>query len=589
MTRPPAGGRRARDARPALLPSLAALLLVASTAPAAGQVPDSLLNQPGVRILGSGRFTVGGPASGIRSLRQALGGEPPAASQHALPPLTATQAARLRQAQALRLAGQLDPARAALAPLLRDLPHHPAVLTEEARVLLAGQDFAGVERLGRAERAAQKDSLLLGLELSRALESLGRTREAAAVAFEAWLAAPLQGEWARGAIVRLAAADPKAVRELARRAAEARPGRPDVAFVEAMVEWRAGELEAALRTLERAEPLGPARAPLRWEFAQDLLANGEPRDSSAAAAALVRLAGDGRADTTWRMFAAQGAWAIAGARGGEADLAPDLAGALQGVPTASWPSGLLLEVARGLREGGHTDEARALLRESRRGGTTKPARVPEPQLQLEEALADLRDGPPERTLPRLRALADSTPEGAWRYAEALFFSSQPDSALTWYQRIAATPEGVFSGAALERAYLIEDADPPAALPALGHIAYDRWRGDRRQALATTDSLFRALPRGTTWAQAALWLASQLDETGDARGALVPLLAVADSLPGDRLAPLARQRAGDIYLSRLKDERAALAQYEECLIRYPNAWNAPEVRRMAEKLRREPRF
>ena len=54
---------------------------------------------------------------------------------------------------------------------------------------------------------------------------------------------------------------------------------------------------------------------------------------------------------------------------------------------------------------------------------------------------------------------------------------------------------------------------------------------------------------------------------DWRAALVPLLAIADSLPGDRLAPLARERAGDAYLA-LGDARAARAQFEECLARYP---------------------
>jgi predicted negative regulator of RcsB-dependent stress response len=55
-----------------------------------------------------------------------------------------------------------------------------------------------------------------------------------------------------------------------------------------------------------------------------------------------------------------------------------------------------------------------------------------------------------------------------------------------------------------------------------------------------------------------------------------------------LAPLARQRAGDAYLS-LGDETRALAQYEECLARYPRAWNSAEVRRRVEKLRRERRL
>jgi tetratricopeptide (TPR) repeat protein len=294
---------------------------------------------------------------------------------------------------------------------------------------------------------------------------------------------------------------------------------------------------------------------------------------------LTALAGDGRFDATWRLAAAQRAWTLQCARGAEDESAPALARALHGIPTARWPADFLVAIARGLREAGRTDEARALLR----SGAAPPAALP--QLDLEEALADLRDGPPERALPRLAALAGITPEGAWRYAEALFFAGQSDSALSLYQRIAANPQGEFRGGALERVYLIEDAEPRVALVVFGRIAYEEWRNDRRRALELTDSLMQALPRGALWAQAALLLASQREAAGDARGALGPLLAVADSLPDDRLAPLARQRAGDLYRSRLEDERAALAQYEECLARYPRAWNAPEVRRVAERLRR----
>ena len=90
------------------------------------------------------------------------------------------------------------------------------------------------------------------------------------------------------------------------------------------------------------------------------------------------------------------------------------------------------------------------------------------------------------------------------------------------------------------------------------------------------------------AHAAIQLGELRAANRDWAGALVPLLAVADSLPGDRLAPLARQRAGEALL-RLGDARRALGQFEECLARYPRAWNAPEVRRQAERLRRELRL
>ncbi len=557
----------------------AVALLAVPAGPAAAQTPDPAGVEGRSPDLEARRYDIRRNAPGPVVVDDSDEAELAPVSRRPLSPLSPAQADRLRQAQALRANGQLEQARAALASLLGEIPHHPAVVTEQVRLLLARQDFGGAERLGRAERAAQRDSLMVARELALALERLGRPRDAAGVALESWLASPLDADWARETVLRLAPADARGVRELVRRAAEARPGRTDLVRTCAMLDWRAGDLTAALSTLEHAERPDPARPPLLWDFARQLASTGVSRDSGAAAAALTALAADGRFDANWRLTAARHAWTLQCGRGAGDEAAPALARALHGVPTARWPVDFLVAIARGLREAGHTDEARALLR----SGAVPPAALP--QLDLEEALADLRDGPPERALPRLAALAGTTPEGAWRYAEALFFAGRSDSALTLYQRIAEDPQGPFRGDALERTYLIEDAEPRGALAVFGRIAYEEWRNDRRRALALTDSLAQALPRGALWAQAALLLASQREAAGDARGALGPLLAVADSLPDDRLAPLARQRAGDLYRTRLGDEHAALAQYEECLARYPRAWNAPEVRRVAERLRR----
>jgi len=104
-----------------------------------------------------------------------------------------------------------------------------------------------------------------------------------------------------------------------------------------------------------------------------------------------------------------------------------------------------------------------------------------------------------------------------------------------------------------------------------------------------DSLWRLqAPRGDYAARAGLELAALKLEAGDPHAALVPLLVVCDSLADDRLAPAARQRAGEAYLA-LGDEKNALAQYEECLARYPRAWNSAEVRRRVERLRKDRRL
>ncbi len=560
------------------------LLLVLAAGPAAAQAPDSAARRPRM-VLPRGvdpmipRVVAGVRGDLGRPLLLHFGVEP-TLSQRPFRPLSAEAYARLRQAQADREAGLLDRARATLLALARELPHHPQVLTELARLELARGDWAAVERLARPERQLQRDSLLMATELTLALERLLRRREAAEVLIEAWAADPAQ-DWASDSLLAIAAADPRAVREVARGAAHRLPWRNDIVMVASRIEWHDGDGREALRMLAAADGPQP-RPPLRARFADRLLEEGDGRDSTGAAEALLALAADTRIDRLFRVPAARRAWELALARGAEAEVAPRLTRALGDVPPDQWDPALLMDVARALRRAGLTGEARALL------SAGEPS-LSKRDLELEQALADLRDGPPEKALPRLGVLSTTSVEGAYRYAEALFFAGLSDSALAWYQRVVGDPASEFTGPSFERIYLIEDADPRAALPAFGHVAWEEWRGERKHATALTESLVTALPRGPLWAQAAILLATQRDAAGDARGALEPLLALADSLPGDRLAPLARQRAGDLYLRRLKDAPRAMAQYEECLTRYPRAWNAAEVRRKLDQLRRERRL
>ena len=160
--------------------------------------------------------------------------------------------------------GQFEQARSTLTPLLADAAHHPAVVTEQARLFLAREDFAAAERLGRTERAAQKDSLLVARELALALERLGRPRDAAEVALQSWLASPLEAGWAQETVLRLAPADARGVREVVRRAVAARPGRPDLIRARAVLDWRAGDLAVGDRgpRARRAARPGTGPAPL---------------------------------------------------------------------------------------------------------------------------------------------------------------------------------------------------------------------------------------------------------------------------------------------------------------------------------------
>jgi tetratricopeptide (TPR) repeat protein len=507
----------------------------------------------------------------------------PTLSARPLVPFDAAQSALYQRAHGFLDTGLDDRARSAFEELLGRAPHHPLVLAELASLMIEREQWREVEAMARRERIATRDSVLLGRELALALEWQRRPREAAQVAMECWLVAPLEGPWAAGTLGRLAVLEPRAVRDLVRRAAERRPPPPiDLFRFGARLEHRLGATEAAIGILADLERSYPGLSQ-RWTFADELLREGTARDTTGAIAALHSLGGEAKADPRMRKAAIRRAWQLHAQRGTESDGAMAIVKALRDVPGDQWDNDLLLGVMRALREGGHPDEARALM------GRLGPGHAGLPELQIERALNDLREGPPERVLVQLEDLAQRSPEAAFRSAEAHFFAGRTDSALARYQRVAVDPRGPFTGAALERIYLIEDARPATALPAFGRLYYEQWRGEPRRALAIADSLYAALPHGPLWGIVAVELAALRDRMDDPRAALEPLLAFAGERPDDRLAPVARQRAGDLYRLRLKDDAKALEQYEECLARYPRAWNAPEVRRQLEALRRDRRF
>lgn len=502
-----------------------------------------------------------------------------APSQRPAPPLAPPQLERLRRAQSFREGRLYDRARDELNELNTQVPHHPAIVTEIARVMIARQDYSGVERLGRQERTFLRDSLLLSRELSVAFEKLRRPKDAAEVVLQAWMASPAEAPWATSAILHLASIDSKSVRQMMERVADRAPHRSDLLQGLAQLQWQMGDARTAMKILSTADR-GANEATQRLTFVDEMLDHQIARDSTAALDALLDVAADQGLGLNVRLQSANRVWQLHRLRQTENDGAPALAQALKDLPPTRWPSEMLGGVIRSLRQSGRTAEARALLR-----GRSPEGQLP-PELALERALADLRDGPPDHALAALSRTAESTPDGAWFYAEALFFAGLPDSALALYQKIADVPQGAYAGAALERIYLIEDADPKAALVVFGRAEYEIWRGEAKRAEVLADSLYRTLSPGPLWAVAAIELAECRQRTGNPKGAIEPLLAVADKLPEDRLAPRARQIAGDVYWTRLKDPAKAAEQYEECLARYPRAWNAPEIRRKLDQVRRE---
>ena len=505
----------------------------------------------------------------------------PQYGQAPVTPLPPQIQARLDRARMLRGSGKLEAARDTVQKLLTAVPHHPMLLIELAGTEQDRRAWRAVESLAKTERAFAKDSLLLAQDLTLALERLGRPKEAAAVVLQAWVAEPMVATWAEGWLDSLARLEPKGVRELAQKTALSQPGRDDLARGAAWVGWIAGDKPGALKLLASTEVDG--RTPARWSFAEELVQHGTGPDSAAAVDVLLDLAGDHARGEAYRLPAARRAWSIATYLGPSAVAAERVSRALKDIPADRWGAELTVPVMRALREGGNAEATKPLLRSLGEQGRAVP------EIALEHALGVLREGPPDRALPKLASLADTLGEARFRYAEALFFAGQADSAAKVYARVAAEPADRRAGASLERMYLIEDATPRTALADFGRLAWEEWRGEPKRALALADSLARSLPKGPLWAQVSMAQARLQESLGDGKAALPALLAVAEGLPDDRLAPLARQRAGDVYRIWYKDDAKALAQYEECLARYPKAWNTPEVRRWVEILRRDKGF
>jgi hypothetical protein len=108
-------------------------------------------------------------------------------------------------------------------------------------------------------------------------------------------------------------------------------------------------------------------------------------------------------------------------------------------------------------------------------------------------------------------------------------------------------------------------------------------GATDEALAASEAAEARAKGGPAWSHAGLLTASLLVARGRVQDGAAKALAVAEGAPDDRLAPVARRRAGDAY-RKAGNDPLALAQYEELLVRYPRSWLAPETRRLVQELR-----
>ena len=500
-----------------------------------------------------------------------------ARTQTPVPALPPAAMQRLQSATGLRQLGLGDRARDSLAVLDRAWPHHPTIVTERVRAELQRRDFASAEKLARAERG--RDSLLVARELAVALDGLGRSREALEVAMTALAASPAEADWASLVLMVAGARDWRVARDVLKPIFDKRPRSVQVAYAYSIPLIKLGQSAEAMRVITPLDR--PVRqSPRRLRLSDELLQMATAADTAAAFEALWSVSGDRALDESYRRYGARRAWELSVARGAAGTAAPRFVREMSDVPASRRGADLAVGVARALREAGHAAEARALLAGLGDGGT--------PESRLERAYADLRDGLSSAAIARLDTLAQTWPEARFALAEAQFWAGDMDSALANYARASENPQSDHAGVALDRTYLLEDFGHQPALRVLGRIEYEGWRGDAARARAMNDSLYASMkPSDPLWDEVAMRAGEQRLAANDARGALVPLMALAETHPAERLAPRARQRAGDAWLA-LGDPARALEQYEECLARYPRAWNAAEVRRRVEALRKERR-
>ncbi len=220
--------------------------------------------------------------------------------------------------------------------------------------------------------------------------------------------------------------------------------------------------------------------------------------------------------------------------------------------------------------------------------------------RLEQGLARMRAG----ALDEGRSLIEQAAQEAtghetrahalYALAEARYFGGDFEGAheaLTEFVRLF--PREPETNDALERLYLLEGGSAPSGptvapgLPDLAAGHYAAARGDWEEALARAEAA-AALAASSggdddVRVQAALLRSAAHEASGLWNEAVVAALWVADSLAAHRLAPLARRRAADLLLAAGRPEEA-LVQYEEILVRHPDSWIAPEVRRRVMELR-----
>jgi tetratricopeptide (TPR) repeat protein len=204
--------------------------------------------------------------------------------------------------------------------------------------------------------------------------------------------------------------------------------------------------------------------------------------------------------------------------------------------------------------------------------------------ELEDASRSYREVLPEAIDPEHAELA------AYRLAEVEFFRGDIDSALTLFQDMAeAYPRSLRADDAAGRYILLnkyQSVGGGVALELLGRMEWGRQVGDSAAVDSTATLILENWGGGELGAEAYLGLADIAERSGRYEQALDYLEKLVAAHAGDRRAPTALQRQGDILAGKLHRPEEALRRYEAVLADYPTTVQAGDVRRALERLRRD---
>ena len=249
------------------------------------------------------------------------------------------------------------------------------------------------------------------------------------------------------------------------------------------------------------------------------------------------------------------------------------------------------EMGRILREGKRRpDEAELVFRELIRFGPG-PWGEADPQFEVAECAIWRDDLETARGIYRAireRPFSEDTRERAlFEEARALFYLKDLANADSLFKEVAKQyPKGLHVNDALEFSILINTNSDPEEV--LGRYADARLRlrtGLAEDAVLALESLTEDHPRSLILDEALLLLGRAHREAGDFHSALLVLeRAVAEAQVMD-LAAAARLLRAEILHRNLEDPGAALAEYEELLVTYPETLAADRARDLSADLQR----